>query len=72
MDPLGDTGPVGDPLQIELLRSIDGDRFEGTGSVPIPEDGTGVLGYAGEVREGTPRRICSNLTAIAPRIEVER
>jgi len=53
---------VFDLLQIDLVR-VAGDRFEGTGSIPIPEDGGDILGIAessdgrrdlGEVLIGAP------------------
>lgn len=59
-----------DLLQIDLHRSPDGESFEGTGSIPIPDDEEAApLELGGEVREGTPQRLYSNLTVVTFRIE---
>ena len=58
---------VFDSLELDLTR-VDSNVFEGTGSIPILEDGTGDL--LGEVHEGGLRRPYSRLTAIRFRIEV--
>ena len=66
-----------DILEIELHRSEDGTRFEGTGSIPIPDNGwdsddPGPLEavLTGEVGEQRLQRPLSNRTAVRFRIEV--
>ena len=56
-----------DLLEIELHRSEDGHRFEGTGSIPIPEDGDNPFG---EVGEGGPQGLYANLTGLEFHLEV--
>lgn len=53
---------VYDLLDIDLVR-VTAERFEGTGTIPIPEDG-------GEVWEKGPQRLYSNLTAVRFRFAV--